>query len=794
MDHEQSHERGHASRSAGGAAESAQASIERCDLPIEGMSCASCANRIEKQLARQPGVVSASVNFATKVATVKFDPTTTRPADLADAVEDIGYRAIVPRPGGAFPQAHAGHDHEAPHEQREDHPTHLDAGAGETRRLLTRLIVGAVLSLPVLVIGMSHGRIEAFNAPWIHLLELALTTPVLFWCGARFFRSAWKGLLHFSANMDTLVAMGTGAAYLYSLVATIWPEFFAGVAGGHAAAGAHAVPVYYEAASTIIVLILLGKYFEARATGRTSAAIKRLIGLQPRTARIVRDGMERDVPVDSVVVGDVVLVRPGEKIPVDGRVESGASAVDESMLTGESVPVEKSAGSDVFGATMNTTGALRVVATKVGGDTALQQIVRLVQEAQGSKAPVARLADRISGVFVPGVIVIALATFAAWWFASPADTRLSMALVTGVSVLIIACPCALGLATPTAIMVGTGRGAESGILIRSGETLETAHKLSAIVLDKTGTVTEGRPSLTEVVPAPGTAEGDLLAIAASAEKHSEHPLAAAIVRGAAERGLRLDEPSSFKAVVGQGVEATVGGRAVLVGTRSLLEERGIRAASADRAQQLEKRGRTVMLVAIGGREAGLLAVADRVKSTSREAIARLRSMGLRVVMMTGDNEQTARAVAEQVGVDDVFAGVLPKNKADRVAALQQEGLVVGMVGDGINDAPALAKADVGLAVGTGTDVAIEAAGITLMRGDLRAVPDAIALSHATMRTIKQNLWWAFAYNVAAIPIAAGVLYPLTGWLLSPIIASGAMSFSSVSVVMNSLRLNRTAGR
>lgn len=790
--------------------------IERTDMPIEGMTCASCANTIERRLAKQPGVASANVNFATKVATVKYDPATTGPVALAKAVDDIGYKAIMPsvQHGAANPaHGHAGHDHAAMlAAQRggthaghamggsEDHSAHMNVGEAERRLLMTKMIVGAALSLPVLVIAMSHGKIEALNVPWINWLQLALTTPVMFWCGWQFFRSAWKGLRHFSANMDTLVAMGTGAAYLYSLAATIRPGFFAGVGGaaaqvGHvegAMGGMKMVPVYYEAAAVIIVLILLGKYFEARATGRTSAAIKRLIGMQARTARVVRNGTEQDVSIESVVVGDRVLVRPGEKIPVDGSVESGESAVDESMLTGESVPVDKKPGDSVFGATMNTTGALRFAATKVGQNTALQQIVRLVQEAQGSKAPIARLADKISGVFVPIVIAIALVTFVVWWFASPAESRLSMALVTAVSVLIIACPCALGLATPTAIMVGTGRGAEKGILIKGGEALETAHKLTAVVLDKTGTITHGKPAVTDVIPAPGGPldERELLRLAASAEQHSEHPLAAAIVREAKARGLPLTEPIGFQAVVGHGVEATVDGRAVLVGKAALLEQRGIRSTLAEQAAGLAATGRTPMFVAVDGREAGIVAVADTVRPESKEAIATMHALGLRVVMMTGDNQRTAEAVASQVGVDVVFAEVLPKDKTEKVKALQAEGHVVGMVGDGINDAPALAQADVGLAVGTGTDVAMESADITLMRGDLRAVPQAIALSHATMRTIRQNLFWAFIYNIVGIPIAAGVLFPFTGWLLSPIIASAAMAFSSVSVVLNSLRLTR----
>ncbi len=793
MDH-----KSHGQGAAGPTPLPAPAADERCDLPIEGMTCASCASTIERRLGKQPGVTSASVNYATKVATVRYDAAATGPAAIAQSVDDIGYKAVLPAHGHAAPDESHPHESQSAHE---GHAAHMNVGEAERRRLLTKMIVGAALSLPVLVIAMSHGSIAAFNVPWINWLQLVLTTPVLFWCGWQFYRSAWKGALHGSANMDTLVAMGTGAAYVYSLAATVWPVFFAKIAGGaagHGGVGGHTAPVYYEAAAVIIVLILLGKYFEARATGRTSAAIKRLIGMQPRTARVVRDGAEVEVPVERVAVGDVVAVRPGEKVPVDGRIESGDSAVDESMLTGESVPVEKHPGDDVFSATMNTTGALRIKTLKVGADTALQQIVRLVQEAQGSKAPIARLADRISGVFVPVVIAVALVTFAVWWLVSPVESRLSMALVTAVSVLIIACPCALGLATPTAIMVGTGRGAERGILIKSGAALETAHKLTTIVLDKTGTITEGKPALTDVVVAVGEAgdgageltEDELLRLTASAERHSEHPLAAAIVRGAQERGLALAEPAGFKAVVGHGVEATVDGRALLIGKSALLTQRGMTLTLEPKAAELAAQGRTPMFIAIDGREAGLIAVADRVRTESKEAIDRMHKMGLKVVMVTGDNRRTAEAVAAQVGVDRVFAEVLPADKAAKVKALQAGGATVGMVGDGINDAPALAQADVGFAIGTGTDVAIESSDITLIRGDLRTVPESIALSRDTVRTIRQNLFWAFVYNLIGIPIAAGVLYPLTGWLLSPIIASSAMAFSSVSVVLNSLRLAR----
>ncbi|MBL8990843.1 MAG: cadmium-translocating P-type ATPase [Phycisphaerae bacterium] len=760
----------------------APAAPQRADLPIQGMSCAACAARIERGLSALPGVESASVNFATKVATVTFNPAALNTAAIADTVSNLGYTAVVPEPSA--PNAH-------PHGHAHAHA----ATPAESAAILRRFLIGALLTVPVVFIAMSHGSIPWLHGPWTLWLQLALTTPVLFWAGGPFFRSALRAARHGSANMDTLGAVGTSAAYLYSLGATLAPELFLRAAGqaAHAAHAAQALPpVYFEAAAVIIVLILLGKFLEARATDRTGAAIGRLLALQPRTARVVRNGAEQSVPIDAVAVGDTVLVRPGEKIPVDAVIVSGLSPIDESPLTGESIPVEKSAGEQVFAGTLNTTGALRLTVTRTGGDTTLQQIVRLVQQAQGGKAPIARLADRVSAVFVPAVLIIAALTFAVWWLAGPADQRLSFALLNAVSVLIIACPCALGLATPTAIMVGTGRGAERGILITSGQALETAHRLSAIILDKTGTITLGRPALVAAEPAPGFSESDLLRAAAAAERSSEHPVAAAVVRAAAERNLPLPEPSSFRAIVGLGVEAVVDGRAVLVGKPLLLTQRNIPRTSADRAAALSAQGHTVIAVAIDGREAGLLSVADRVRPTSAAAVARLRAMGLRTVMLTGDNHRTAEAVAAQVGIGEVFAEVLPADKAAKVAELQAAGHTVAMVGDGINDAPALAQADVGFAVGSGADVAIEAADITLMRPDLSAVADAIDLSRRTVRTIRQNLFWAFVYNVVGIPLAAGALYPLTGWLLSPMFASAAMAASSVSVVLNSLRLRRAA--
>jgi Cu+-exporting ATPase len=753
-----------------------QSRDERIDLPITGMTCAACAGRIERSLNKAEGVSTASVNLATERATVHYDPAITDPDNIVATIRDAGYDAIVP-------VAEAGVD-----SSDDVRRAHDDA----YRLARRKFIVAAAFALPVLVIAMSHGRIAALDFPGVRWLELILTTPVVFYSGAQFYRAAWAALRHRAADMNTLVALGTGAAYLYSLAVLLFPGFFT-VPATEGASTAHPPmpPLYFEAAAVIIALVLLGRLLESKARGNTSEAIRRLIGLQARTAKVLRDGREVDTPISQVRVGDTVVVRPGERIPLDGMIVDGRSSIDESMLTGESVPIDKSVADTVYGGTVNLTGAFHFEVTNVGKDTVLSRIVEMVEEAQGSKAPIARLADVVSGIFTPIVLLIAIATFAVWFALAPADVRLSMALANFVAVLIIACPCALGLATPTAIMVATGKAAEKGILVKTGASLERAHKMTTIVLDKTGTVTTGSPVVTDVIAVNPASESELLNLVASAESLSEHPIAKAIVRAAEEKNLAVVRPASFNALPGHGIEATLGKRNVLLGNANLLAAHGIdTTAVSSQSGELSSFGKTVVFASVDGVLAGLIAVADQPRADSAAAIAELKRLGLRVVMLTGDNRHTAEAVARQVGIDHVEAEVLPAGKAGVVKRLQSEGEIVGMVGDGINDAPALAQADVGMAVGTGTDIAIEAADMTLLRGDLRRVVTAIALSNATIRNVKQNLFWAFVYNVIGIPIAAGVLYPVTGWLLSPIIASAAMSLSSVSVVSNSLRLRR----
>ena len=721
-----------------------------------------------------PGIVQVNFNLATRIVSIEYLADRIDVSTLCKAIEDFGYMVA---------------------DQARHSEPDAEAGSDEYRMLRRKFWIAVLLSLPVLVIAMSHGRIELFNASWINWLQFALTAPVVLYCGSQFYRGAWAAFRHRAADMNTLIAIGTGTAFLYSIAATMAPQWFAGISPDTTNGMTDmAAPVYFEAAAVIISLILLGRMLESRAKGQTSGAIRKLMGMQAKTARIVRDGKEMDIEAEQVLIGDIVIVRPGEKIPVDGVITEGSSSVDESMLTGESLPVEKKPGDEAFGATLNKMGLLRLRATKVGKDTALQQIVRLVQDAQGSKAPIARLADVISGIFTPIVLCIAIATFVLWFVVGPPDVRFNMALINFVAVLIIACPCALGLATPTAIMVGTGKGAEQGVLIKGGESLETAHRMNTIVLDKTGTITQGKPVLTDVVlnaSNPEMDEGALLYLVASAEKGSEHPLAQAIVEGGSKQGLQLTDPTSFNAIVGKGIEAKVNERGVLLGNIQLMRDRNINIGTYEAsASALAEAGKTPMYVAVDGHFAGIVAVADEVKPDSEAAIRELHRMGIEVLMVTGDNQRTAQAVAKRVGLQGVFAEVLPEGKVDIVKRLQAEKKIVGMVGDGINDAPALAQADIGIAIGTGTDVAIEASDITLIKGDLSGVVHGIALSKATLKTIKQNLFWAFIYNIIGIPVAAGLLYPFTGWLLSPILASAAMSLSSVSVVANSLRLRR----
>ena len=740
-------------------------------LDIEGMTCASCASFVEKSLSRTPGVQRAMVNYATEKATVDYLPAQASPATLKEAVINAGY----------------GVTERAPDTSAAERSAEIDRQKALAYQKLKRrfgVAVGlAVLIMPLSMLMLWPAMMQRVNMQWLNYALLLLTLPVLLYSGREFYVSAWNGFKHRAANMDTLIAVGTGAAFLYSLAATVVPGFFT---------SRGLMPeVYYDTTATIIALILLGKVLELRAKTQTSAAMKSLIGLQAKTARVVRpDGAEVDVPIEQVQLGDLVVVRPGEKVATDGLITEGSSALDEAMLTGESLPVQKQAGDPVFGATLNKTGSFRFRVTKVGADTMLSQIVKLVEDAQGSRAPIQRLADKVSAIFVPTVVVIAILTFVIWFDLAPAGTRLPLALVNFVAVLIIACPCALGLATPTAIMVSTGKGAEHGVLIRNAEALEKAYKVNTVLLDKTGTITRGEPAVTDFWTLPGQEASQLLQVVAAVERQSEHPLAEAVVRHADTQGGAGLTATGFRAVEGKGAAANVNGQAVLIGNRRLLADESVSLSPTllTQAEQLLAQAKTVLYVAVAGQAVGLLGVADTVRDTSAAAIRKLQALGIEVVMMTGDNTETAAQVAGQVGITRYFAEVLPADKAGKVKELQAEGCTVAMVGDGINDAPALAQADIGLAIGSGTDVAMEAAGITLMRSDLNGVVTAIELSRQTIRTIKQNLFFAFIYNTLGIPVAAGLLYPFFGILLSPMLAAGAMALSSVSVLTNSLRL------
>jgi len=757
--------------------------LEIVSFPVEGMTCASCVNRITRFLTKVEGVSEANVNLASESATVRYDPAQVTVADLVGAVDAAGYVARVEQAASADHEADVAEVAAAKAERDEAAAKH----AADLRR---RLMVSAILTIP-LILGLAKMTVapwlpEFLVNPWF---QLALATPVQFWAGSIFYVGAFKALRHKTTDMNTLIAIGTSAAYFYSVATIFFPAFF--VAAGLGMDG-EALPMYFDTSAAIITLILLGRYLEARARSHTSDAIRRLISLAPRTARVLRAGVESDVAIAEVRVGDLVRVRPGETIAVDGVVTDGASGVDESMITGESLPTAKRVEDLVIGGTLNTTGTLTFRATRIGADTVLAKIIRLVSEAQGSRAPIQRLADVVTSYFVPVVLLLAASTFVVWFAFGP-EPAFNLALLNTVAVLIIACPCALGLATPTSIMVGTGKGAENGVLFRNAEALERLGSVKAVVLDKTGTLTEGKPRVTDVLRAAGApGEDEILALVAAAERGSEHPLADAIVREATEtRQLDLAAVTDFLSVAGGGVSASVGGRRILVGRPGFLLSLGVDpGALSASADALAADGKTPVFAAIDGRIAAVIAIADTLKVGSVEAVAELHRLGLAVAMLTGDNQRTAEAIARSVGIDRVVADVRPDGKASAVKALQAEGTVVAMVGDGVNDAPALASADVGVAMGTGTDVAMESAGVTLMSGDLRGLVTAIALSRATMHNIRENLFWAFAYNVILIPIAMGVLYPFTGMLLDPIFAAAAMALSSVTVVSNALRLRR----
>ncbi|MBW4490097.1 MAG: heavy metal translocating P-type ATPase [Trichocoleus desertorum ATA4-8-CV12] len=743
--------------------------MENTTLKLRGLSCASCASNVEAAIRSVPGVEACNVNFGAEQATVTYDAHQADIATIQAAVDAAGYTALPMSEDVLAPED------DMERQERQAEQRQLTRRVGVSGAISAILVIGSLpamtgLSIPLIPMWLHH--------PWLQLL---LTAPVLFWAGRDFFVNAWKALKRHTATMDTLVAVGTGTAYLYSLFPTFSPEWFI-------AQGLNP-DVYFEAAAVIIALLLLGRLLENRAKGKTSEAIRQLMGLQAKTARVLRQGREVDVAIAEVVIGDIILVRPGESIPVDGEIVEGTSAIDEAMVTGESVPVKKQPGDPVIGATMNKTGSFKFRATKVGKDTFLAQIVRLVQQAQGSKAPIQRLADQVTGWFVPVVIAIAILTFVVWFNVMG---NVTMALITTVGVLIIACPCALGLATPTSIMVGTGKGAENGILIKGADSLELAHKLQTIVLDKTGTITQGKPTVTDYITIKGTANSNelhLLRLAASLERLSEHPLAEAVVQYAQTQGIELSDAQEFEAIAGSGVQGYVSGQLVQIGTQRWFQELGIETSSLQQPwERLEYLGRTVIWIAIAGQVEAIMGIADAVKPSSISAIRTLQRMSLEVVMLTGDNRRTAEVIAREVGIQRVLAEVRPDQKAATISMLQSEGKIVAMVGDGINDAPALAQADVGIAIGTGTDVAIAASDITLISGNLQGIVTAIQLSRATIRNIQQNLFFAFIYNVAGIPIAAGILYPVFGWLLSPIIAGAAMAFSSVSVVTNALRL------